>query len=414
MRHRRGDPLLRPVRSHPAGRGSRPAGRQHRTGGLRPRDRAAADSRTAHHGPVGRGDHHRPRRSGDDGRGPHPRQGVHPNSRTCRPGCRGPTPPSAGALPRSARHQRHPMARRRARPARYRRPGGPRHQQRPRRHREAGPADLPDRRGTSRSHPRPLPVRRRPAGERRHRHRSGHDRTSLPPTGRSACGVRTDPAACHCARVGSSRRNRDLRSDRRDPDRSAARPRTHPARLRHRPGRRRPYCCLAPRHAQHRHTSPPPSPSRRPAGHPLDLVRPARLRRINSRRRERRCVGSGRHRSRRRRPGDRPIRGRWPFGRRPPRAGLRRTAAPARPCGAQRGRFGAVRRRGARLVRGHVPAGTASLRAATNGRSAKESYESTAEYDPTMFTPADHAALDGPGPGSARSCHPHWRTAPVP
>jgi pimeloyl-ACP methyl ester carboxylesterase len=37
----------------------------------------------------------------------------------------------------------------------------------------------------------------------------------------------------------------------------------------------------------------------------------------------------------------------------------------------------------------------ASLRAATEGRAAKERYEASAEFDPEMFTPADHAALDG-------------------
>ncbi|MEP6619028.1 MAG: alpha/beta hydrolase [bacterium] len=37
----------------------------------------------------------------------------------------------------------------------------------------------------------------------------------------------------------------------------------------------------------------------------------------------------------------------------------------------------------------------ASLGAAAEGRSAKERYEATAEFDPTVFTPADHAALGG-------------------
>ncbi|MFW6691933.1 alpha/beta fold hydrolase [Streptomyces sp. MAR4 CNX-425] len=36
-----------------------------------------------------------------------------------------------------------------------------------------------------------------------------------------------------------------------------------------------------------------------------------------------------------------------------------------------------------------------SLRAAAAGRAAKEEYEATAAYDPEMFTPADHAALEG-------------------
>jgi len=42
------------------------------------------------------------------------------------------------------------------------------------------------------------------------------------------------------------------------------------------------------------------------------------------------------------------------------------------------------------------PNGQASLRAATQGRAAKGRYEAEAEYDPEMFTPADHAALSGP------------------
>jgi len=37
----------------------------------------------------------------------------------------------------------------------------------------------------------------------------------------------------------------------------------------------------------------------------------------------------------------------------------------------------------------------ASLRAATEGRAAKERYEASAGFDPEMFTPADHAALGG-------------------
>ncbi|MGW0806392.1 alpha/beta fold hydrolase [Nonomuraea sp. NPDC002799] len=39
--------------------------------------------------------------------------------------------------------------------------------------------------------------------------------------------------------------------------------------------------------------------------------------------------------------------------------------------------------------------GQASLRAAVEGRPAKERHEAQAEYDPEMFTPADHAALAG-------------------
>ena len=44
---------------------------------------------------------------------------------------------------------------------------------------------------------------------------------------------------------------------------------------------------------------------------------------------------------------------------------------------------------------GMAPSGAASLRAAAEGRAAKERYEASAEYDPEMFTPADHAALSG-------------------
>jgi pimeloyl-ACP methyl ester carboxylesterase len=39
--------------------------------------------------------------------------------------------------------------------------------------------------------------------------------------------------------------------------------------------------------------------------------------------------------------------------------------------------------------------GAASLRAAAAGRAEKEKYEASAEFDPDMFTPADHAALRG-------------------
>jgi pimeloyl-ACP methyl ester carboxylesterase len=44
---------------------------------------------------------------------------------------------------------------------------------------------------------------------------------------------------------------------------------------------------------------------------------------------------------------------------------------------------------------GMAPSSAASLRAATEGRAAKEAYEASAEFDPEMFTPDDHAALDG-------------------
>ena len=41
-------------------------------------------------------------------------------------------------------------------------------------------------------------------------------------------------------------------------------------------------------------------------------------------------------------------------------------------------------------------AGAAELRAAAEGRTALESYLAATEFDPEMFTPADHAALKGP------------------
>ncbi|MGW7613154.1 alpha/beta fold hydrolase [Streptomyces sp. NPDC054766] len=44
---------------------------------------------------------------------------------------------------------------------------------------------------------------------------------------------------------------------------------------------------------------------------------------------------------------------------------------------------------------GMTDSGVGSLRAAAAGRAAKESYEAGAQYDPDMFTPADHAALSG-------------------
>jgi pimeloyl-ACP methyl ester carboxylesterase len=44
---------------------------------------------------------------------------------------------------------------------------------------------------------------------------------------------------------------------------------------------------------------------------------------------------------------------------------------------------------------GMADSSAASLRAAVEGRAAKERYEASAEYDPEMFTPADHAALSG-------------------
>ncbi|MFI1660704.1 alpha/beta fold hydrolase [Streptomyces sp. NPDC020472] len=44
---------------------------------------------------------------------------------------------------------------------------------------------------------------------------------------------------------------------------------------------------------------------------------------------------------------------------------------------------------------GMTASGAAGLRAAAEGRAAKEAYEAAATYDPEMFTAADHAALAG-------------------
>lgn len=44
---------------------------------------------------------------------------------------------------------------------------------------------------------------------------------------------------------------------------------------------------------------------------------------------------------------------------------------------------------------GMAPSNAAELRAAAEGRAALEDYLETAEFDPEMFTPADHAALSG-------------------
>lgn len=45
---------------------------------------------------------------------------------------------------------------------------------------------------------------------------------------------------------------------------------------------------------------------------------------------------------------------------------------------------------------GMAASGAAELRAATGGRAALEDYLASAEFDPELFTPADHAALAGP------------------
>lgn len=45
---------------------------------------------------------------------------------------------------------------------------------------------------------------------------------------------------------------------------------------------------------------------------------------------------------------------------------------------------------------GMIPSGAAELRAAAAGRAALEAHFASAEFDPEMFTPADHGALSGP------------------
>ena len=45
---------------------------------------------------------------------------------------------------------------------------------------------------------------------------------------------------------------------------------------------------------------------------------------------------------------------------------------------------------------GMTPSGGTELRAAAAGRAALEAHFASAEFDPEMFTPADHAALSGP------------------
>jgi uncharacterized caspase-like protein len=44
---------------------------------------------------------------------------------------------------------------------------------------------------------------------------------------------------------------------------------------------------------------------------------------------------------------------------------------------------------------GMAASGAAELRAATEGRAALEDYLESTEFDPGIFTPADHAALSG-------------------
>ena len=64
---------------------------------------------------------------------------------------------------------------------------------------------------------------------------------------------------------------------------------------------------------------------------------------------------------------------------------------------------------------GMGPSGTATLRAAAAGRVALEDYVASEQFDPEMFTAADHAALSGPWgwlgaiAGQAMECGPEGR-----
>jgi pimeloyl-ACP methyl ester carboxylesterase len=62
-------------------------------------------------------------------------------------------------------------------------------------------------------------------------------------------------------------------------------------------------------------------------------------------------------------------------------------------CGSGLAPFGAE---GLDWFAGMADAGAAELRAAAAGRAALEDHLATAEFDPELFTPADHAALTGP------------------
>jgi len=53
------------------------------------------------------------------------------------------------------------------------------------------------------------------------------------------------------------------------------------------------------------------------------------------------------------------------------------------------------RAEGLNYFAGMAPSSAASLRAAAEGRAAKERFEASAEFDPEVFTPRDHAALSG-------------------
>jgi hypothetical protein len=86
----------------------------------------------------------------------------------------------------------------------------------------------------------------------------------------------------------------------------------------------------------------------------------------------------------------------WAIPAGPLRAGLRRAAARAGPGRGLRLQPGSPPRQGPDWFAGMGTAGAAELRAATRGRAALEEHLASAEYDPELFTPADHAALAGP------------------
>jgi hypothetical protein len=74
---------------------------------------------------------------------------------------------------------------------------------------------------------------------------------------------------------------------------------------------------------------------------------------------------------------------------------MRSAASRTRPRGGQRGRTSPFGAEGLDCFAGMSDSDVASLRAAAEGRAAKERYEASADYDPEMFTPEDHAALSG-------------------
>ena len=119
-------------------------------------------------------------------------------------------------------------------------------------------------------------------------------------------------------------------------------------------------------------------------GHPLGVLRPARLRRLDAAARPLDRLGRRRRRGGGRRARDRPVRRDGPLRRRHPRPGLRRAAV--RPGGRRRLDGRRSRRTtptASTSSRGMIPSGVASLRAAVEGRAVKEHQSASAdEYDP--------------------------------